>query len=498
MQALSSDFGILQKKYLQTDNIHRNMSPNISENINGYIKIHISEDKMTAEVDLYPPGEGGSRFTTISVEADLNAEGVIFGVDKKGLEKGILRCLTEGNNVKGLVAARGLKAVKAVPSYWHLKKRLLSLPEADINSPNVDYRETSPFFLVKKGEALAKRVPENPGTPGKNILGEILPAGVKDIRQFKPGESIIEKEGTLYAASLGRFEIREKVMSVNETLEIAGNVDYSTGHIAFPGDVIIHGSVSDGFRVAAGKSIFVKQTMDVSQVLSHGDLVVEGGIKGRGEALIRVSGRISAKFIENASVEAHGGIRIEKSGIHSKFFSLGLIDLGDAGVLVGGEVWALGGVKAGSIGRPGSPSCNLRAGCDYLVERKYKGLQEHIDRLETKLEKLKSRPNLKTGHHEMISQVEEVLVKMNKSSKELLDQRYPNKEAVVTVIGKIAEGTEIHICELSMHLSSSMEAVTFFYDEEGPRISSRSLTSSEKTTSGDSQTEAEDEADAAG
>jgi len=446
---------------------------------------------MTAEVDLYPPGEGGSSFTTNSVEADLNAEGVIFGVDKKGLEIGILRCLTESIAVKGLVAARGLKTVKAVPSYWHLKKRLLSLPEADLNSPNVDYRETNPFFLVKKGEALAKRVPENPGSVGKNILGEVLPAGVKDIRQFNPGENIIEKEGTLYAASLGRFEIREKVMSVNETLEIAGNVDYTTGHIAFPGDVIIHGSVCDGFRVAAGKSIFVKQTMDVSQVLSHGDLVVEGGIKGRGEALVRVSGRINAKFIENATVEAHGGIKVEKSGIHSKFFSLDLIDLGEAGVLVGGEVWALGGVKAGSIGRPGSPSCNLRVGCDYLVERKYKGIQEHIDRLETKLDKLRNRSNLKPGHQEMISQVEEVLEKMTKSSKELLDKRYPNQGAVVTVIGKIAEGTEIHICELSMHLSSPMEAVTFFYDEEGPRISTRSLTTADKKTSGDTPDEAE-------
>ncbi len=460
--------------------MYRNMISNISENKNGYVEIHISEDKMTAEVDLYPPGEGGSRFTTISVEVDLNAEGVIFGVDKKGLEIGILQCLTESIAVKGLVAARGLKAVKAVPSYWHLKKRLLSLPEADLKSTNVDYRETNPFFLVKKGEALAKRVSENPGSAGNNILGEVLPAGVKDITQFKPGENIIEKEGTLYAASFGRFEISEKVMSVNETLEIAGNVDYSTGHIAFPGDVIIHGSVCDGFRVAAGKSIFVKQTMDVSQVLSHGDLVVEGGIKGRGEALIRVSGRVNAKFIENTTVEAHGGIGIEKSGIHSKFFSLDLIDLGETGVLVGGEVWALGGVKAGSIGRPGSPSCNLRVGCDYLVERKYEGLQEHMDRLETKLDKLRKRSNLKPVHQEMISQVEEVLEKMTKSSKELLDKRYPNQDAVVTVIGKITEGTEIHICELSMHLSSPMEAVTFFYDEDGPRISTRSLTASDK------------------
>jgi len=456
------------------------MNSNIDDQKNGYVRIHLSEDGMLAEVDLFPPGEGGSGLTSNSVIADLNAEGVIWGIEGKSLEKNILRSLTESRTLTGIVAARGEKPVKSVPSYWHLKKRLLSHPEVDLDSPNVDYRESSPYFLVKQGEALAKKVPEHPGSAGKNIFGEVLPAGVKDIRQFKPGDNIIEKEGTLYAASYGRFEISERVMSVNETLEIAGNVDYSTGHIAFPGDVIIHGSVCDGFRVAAGKSIFVKQTMDVSQVLSHGDLVVEGGIKGRGEALVRVSGRVSAKFIENTSVEARGGIRVEKSGIHSKFYTLGMVDSGDTGGLVGGEVWALEGIRIGFIGRPGSPSCTLRAGCDYVVERKYKGVQEHIDRLETKLDKLKNRQSLNSKHQEMILQVEEVLDKMNQSSKELLAQRYPNQEAVISVSGKIAEGTDIRICELSMRLNSPHEAVTFFYDPEGPRISTRSLTAAEK------------------
>ena len=456
------------------------MSPKTGEKQNAQVKIHLSEDRMSAEVDLFPPEEGGYAFTVNSVIADLNAQGVIWGIDKQGLEKAILRCLSEKKIIRGITAARGEKAVKAVPSYWHLKKRLMAHPEADLSSLKVDYRDTSPYILVKKGEALAKRVPENPGKAGKNIFGDILPVSIKEIRQFRPGENVIEKEDTLYAATFGRFEIRERVMSVNETLEIAGNVDYSTGHIAFPGDVIIHGSVCDGFHVAAGKSIFVKQTMDVSRVLSHGDLFVEGGIKGRGEALIRVSGRVNARFIENTTVEAHEGIVIEKSGIHSFFYSLGTVDLGEAGVLVGGETWALKGIRSGFIGRPGSPSCILRAGCDYLVERKYQGMQTHIERLEKKLDKLKSRQNLNSKQYEIISQVEEVLEKMEKSSKELLGKRYPNREAVITVIGKAMEGTQIHICELSLRLDSPVEAVSFYYDAEGPRIATRSLTASDK------------------
>lgn len=456
------------------------MSQNADEPRNGYVKIHLSEDLMKVKVDLFPPETGGVGFTINSVTSDLEAEGVTWGVDREGLEKNILRCLTEEVVIRGVAAATGQKAVKAVPSYWHLKKRLLSLPEADRRAPNVDYRKRSPYILVKKGEALAKKVPEAPGEAGKNIAGEVLAAGVKDVVSFRPGENIIEKEDILYAACHGRFEIREKEMSVNETLEIAGNVDYSTGHIAFPGDVIIHGSVCDGFRVAAGKSIFVKQTMDASQVLSRGDLTVEGGIKGRGEALVRVDGRISAKFIENTSVESHGDILVEKAVMHSNLNSQGMIDLGEAGVLVGGESRAQGGFRVGYIGRPESPSAVIRAGSDYISERKLENIRAQIDRLEAKLDKLKSRQTLNPEQQKLIVQVEKVLVRMKQSEKDLRTQLYPNQNARITVFGKVDEGTEIHICELSMRVGTALEAVTFYYETDGSRISTRDLTTRDK------------------
>jgi uncharacterized protein (DUF342 family) len=264
-------------------------------------------------------------------------------------------------------------------------------------------------------------------------------------------------------------------MSVNETLEIAGNVDYSTGHIAFSGDVIIRGAVCDGFRVAAGKSIFVKQTMDATQVLSRGSLVVEGGIKGRGEGLVRVDGGIKAKFIENATVESHGAVQVEKAVMHCTLNTLDLVDLGEAGVLVGGTVCARGGLRVGHIGRPDSPAAVIRVGTDYTVERKMGSVRAQIDRLETKLDKLKARPTLNSEQEKLIYQVEEVLAKMNQSEKELHPRLHSNREALVTVFGKVSEGTDIHIAELSLRVSSPMESLTFYYESDGPRIATRDI-----------------------
>ena len=41
---------------------------------------------------------------------------------------------------------------------------------------------------------------------------------------------------------------------VDEVLGVATDVDYHSGNIDFPGDVIIQGDVKDGFAVKAGKS----------------------------------------------------------------------------------------------------------------------------------------------------------------------------------------------------------------------------------------------------
>ncbi len=447
---------------------------------NGHIQIHVSSDLMKAELDLFPPATGGFGFTVLSVSAELESAGVSFGINKELLEKKILESLENDKVLRGIPVALGLKPVKEVPSYWHLKKRLLNSPQVDLDAMNVDYRENSPYVLVKKGEPLAKMIPASPGVPGKSIAGEVLPATPKEVVLLKPGEYTIEKESVLYAARHGRFEIREKMMSVNETLDIAGNVDYSTGHIAFPGDVIIHGAVCDGFQVASGKSIFVKQTMDATKVLSRGDLVVEGGIKGRGNALVRVDGRIAAKFIENARVESYGDIVIEKAVMHSDMYSLNHIDLGEAGVIVGGELWARNGLRAGKIGRPESPAASLRVGIDYTVERKIRSSNEQIDRLEAKLDKLRTKVGLNKAKQELISQVEGVLAKLEQNRTEFVGMQFKNRHAKVIVFGEVGEGTEIHIAELTLRVGTAVEGVVFYYDTEGPRIATRNIVDSDK------------------
>ena len=52
---------------------------------------------------------------------------------------------------------------------------------------------------------------------------------------------------------------------------------------------------------------------------------------------------------------------------------------------------------------------------------------------------------------------------MTHSEKDLTGKLYPNRDAKITVFGQVDEGTEIHIAELSLRISSPVSGTTFYY-----------------------------------
>ncbi|MCG8453242.1 MAG: FapA family protein [Spirochaetales bacterium] len=334
---------------------------------------------------------------------------------------------------------------------------------------------------MKRGEPLAKRVPAADGENGRNVLGEVLLAGEKDVVTYRPGQNTLEKDGILYASCHGRFEVQEKNLVVFERLEIPGNVDYTTGHIAFPGDVVIHGEVRDGFRVSSGKSISVKGTMDATQVLARENLVVEGGIKGRKDALIRVGGDLHARFIENSAVESHGKIFIEKAALNTHLRALGSVQFGDGGALIGGSAWSRESLQFVNVGRPGAPASEIRAGIDVQVHRQLGNLQRQIERLEMRIDGLRNRPHINSAQEELVLRGEEALARMHEHEKVLHEQLHPEGSVHIAVKGRIVEGSIIMIGPHSLVLDQNLEKCLFEVKPGSERIQHSSLSSSQST-----------------
>jgi hypothetical protein len=215
--------------------------------------------------------------------------------------------------VRDVLVAQGEPAVNEVPSYLQLNPLLevkSTPPLKDTDS--VDHRTRSPFTIIKKDMALAKQKRHRPGREGTNVYGESIGYNVNHPEAILAwGENTRMEDRYLLSNINGQLVIKNKVVSVRETLVIHGAVGYSTGNIIFPGNVEIHGAVSDGFKIYSGGNVTIKQTFDVTDAVTKGDLIVAGGIIGRGRALVKVGGTLTTKFIENCSAACRKIINVD-------------------------------------------------------------------------------------------------------------------------------------------------------------------------------------------
>ncbi|MEG1778033.1 MAG: FapA family protein, partial [Angelakisella sp.] len=128
------------------------------------------------------------------------------------------------------------------------------------------------------------------------------------------------------------------------------NVDASTGNILFVGTVHVRGDVASGFSVRAGGNITVDGVAENAVLVSGNNIVICGGVKGRGKDIVSADGSIRALYIENARVQAKGNIYAD-SILNSHVESLCSINLsGRNGKIIGGLCTAGETIHARQIG----------------------------------------------------------------------------------------------------------------------------------------------------
>ncbi|MDC7222354.1 MAG: FapA family protein [Spirochaetales bacterium] len=431
------------------------------------INIRISDDGLTAymQVDFHK----NPIPSLADLEAALESEEIKFGIDFEKL-KLILEERPEGE----AAVARGLKPVKSSPAYLKVKKNLYESRPPIEKQGHIDFKMVSPFIMVKKGEPLAKRIESRKGQEGRSVKDEPLPPEKKDIEQLQAGENTVEKDGVIYAVKAGRFELDKKVFRINEVLEIPGNVDYSTGHISFPGDVIIRGQIRDGFRVAAGGSIHCKETVDASEVFTRKDLIIEGGIIGRNTGIVRVKGKVETKFIEHCQVEALEGIAVKSSIVDSEISTLGELVLLKNGKLIGGTIFAEKGLTTHTLGSPSNGNIKVNLGISFVEARHLAGQQKILHDIRQKKEKIKAIAN-QAKRAELEEKVQKAIEAVQISISEQIVKQFTSFEAELVVTGAIYPGAQITICDRTEIVTEKLERVVVYYDEAKQGIGFRNL-----------------------
>ena len=247
---------------------------------------------------------------------------------------------------------------------------------------HIDFRDLGPLPVVEAGTPIATLSPALTGKPGVDVLGNLLPAKEPRRLLLRKGRGIeLQKNGLLAVASAHGIVHRpeDDKFEVLEIFNVAGNVDFKTGHINFPGMVKISGAVLPDFKVKAG-SMEVGELEPGCQVEVEHDLAVHGGVMG---AEVSAGGKMSARFIRDSRVVCGGDVAVEAEIHQSHIESNGkvVVSAGDSRI-VNSYVSAIKGVVAAVIKSSGHNATVIRIGLTAQSEAQLHNLRRKIDELE--------------------------------------------------------------------------------------------------------------------
>jgi hypothetical protein len=419
---------------------------------------------MTAWGTFHPGTETAGKMLVWSDFAEaLQGAGLGSCLLEREIQDALFRFNTGHPPTETLVIAQGRPAQAERPAFLKLEPRFYNHHFTDRGGAQVDFKEFSPFVIVKKGELLARGILPRKGVAGLTVYGSELPAGKKDIKHLKPGPHTLFAHGKVFARIAGRFTLEGEVFDVSDLLELDAGVGYGTGNLAFPGSVVVKGVVADGFRLAAGGTITVKGPLDASEVMCHGDLTCEGGIIGRRPGLVRVGGAVSALYIEHCQVESLGTISVNKALLHAKVFTNSNLTLAEGGRVVASTVWVRGNLTCSQLGGENGPA-RIVAGTDFVVQRKMDGIRAKYQVLEQEM--LKDKAQGKEPPPEKLAAAEALVAEING----LTPLLFSNPACEIRVANKVLEGTVIEMGFATMTIARETKGQLFRLSPDGTTV----------------------------
>jgi hypothetical protein len=257
----------------------------------------------------------------------------------------------------------------------------------DYSHETVDLHEVRQFINVRAGQVLCE-VPPSP-KDGCSVFGQGIPA---QPCPFELSRVIASEPGCVRFAN-GR-------LSVEQHLEIPGDLDFKTGNIDFCGDVTVHGNVLDGFHIKSAKSIVIDGAVGVATLEAGGDLTIKGGVNGGHKGKLVSGGDLQAHYLHMVSVECGGDAVVDIECHDSTVLALGSVTVNRGGI-IGGKVLAGTDISAGFVGAemcvPTIVHAGYQAGLDAQVEKVRKNLAHAltlVKNLESALARCAEQPGV--------------------------------------------------------------------------------------------------------
>ena len=338
--------------------------------------LHIREDKLMASARFYPPSLKGEKMTFEEFLGDLSQKNIRFGIQTEGLKKFFAKPFycREFLVAKGEEPRQGEDA--RIEYYFETDLRAKPTLKED---GSVDFFNLNTVNHCGKGEVLARLIPGDPGDPGKTIFNELVkPREIKRLT-LKYGRNIILSEDHLVLTSEvdGHVTLVDDKVFVSNVLEVE-NVDNSTGNIDYDGSVKINGNVCTNFSVKAKGNIEVSGVVEGAYLEAGENIIIARGMNGMSRGVLKATGNVISKFIENSKVSAGGDVSTD-SILHSEVLAGTDITVdGRRGFITGGRVCAANCVKVKNLGSSMGADTVVEVGAPPEMKQRIAELQKQI------------------------------------------------------------------------------------------------------------------------
>lgn len=216
----------------------------------------------------------------------------------------------------------------------------------------IDYRDFRKIVTVAAGTPIGRLSPPQSGSNGVDVLGNPI-----EPQQPEPGPELdratvteSEEDSELIVSKVaGKIACGNGTISIDEVIDIEGDVCFDTGNIEAAVDVNIRGTVLDEFKVTCERSINIRGAVQAAQVTAKGDINIRGGILGRGRGRVRADGQLQVKFAQEATLIAKDDLFIKKEAMNSNIHTDGRL-IATHGAVIGGKCYARQGAEIGTIG----------------------------------------------------------------------------------------------------------------------------------------------------
>jgi len=455
--------------------------------------LSVTKDKLKAYYTVFPT-KLGKIPSYRDIEELLHDMKILTGVGEKRVQEQLGTINVNMPKLVRIVVAEGKEPVNGHEEYYLPLISVEKKAGEILSDGRINFKETGSIIQVFKNQDILKRVPAVKPSDGYNVFGDKAFAEMVQHNGYAKGPNIVQsgKDELIYCSALdGCLEIDKKFVSVLEIVVINGDVNYDTGNIKFNGSVRITGSVLPGFSVVANGDIIIEKNVDDAYIEAGGDIIVKMGVVGKESVKLVSGGKVTAKYLQNARVEATDEIVVEDSIINCNVFSNNKISVvAKHGKIIGGVATALYEIIVNVSGAINETETILNVGRNLFIEKELDEVRIEINKwreivaevmrkmkvsfgeavFENPKEFIVKLPTVKKRNCLLLlkelSDNNKELKKLTEKAREIQGKLKLEREPVIIIKNKAYPGTSVNVKKSIKKLDRVFENVKFYEDPE--------------------------------